>query len=447
MNEKEGIIIFFDEVRRRDIIEERSEGEYASFSDALSVSDWDIRDTTLSLLAFSPDSIDYICLASKGKKVATSKARVNFSEIVNLGKIQISDIESKINKNIKRHFISSTQGHGKKVPTETWQSLIKVIAELRPNIASEIERLKSLGKYSGYRLHGAAAEVLMQEREALGIALDAFSGNNKLRNSVLGTWAPIKGSVEDIDDSNKVGNLFLSDQTKSSFLRGISSRYFQEESTLQHDLFNWDGMTPFHESGVSIFQSGQRKLEVIYANKNDLEKTLGVDLIYYNETYNSFVLLQYKIMKQNSIGDDFYYRPDDQLRIELKRMDDFLANHPSINPAKHTDYRLCSEGFLLKLVPNRGLQPASGELIKGMYLTKRYVDFLLDGNGPKGNRGGSLITFKNSPRYLTNVEFAQMVNRGWIGTAGTTSEILRAVVQEFYETGKALILAHEVANC
>jgi hypothetical protein len=445
MHEKEGLIIFFDEERRSDLIKERAEGGYGSFSDALSVHDWDVKHTSLALLAFSSDTIDYICIASKGNQIVTSKSRVSFFEIVNLDQIKIAEIESRLKSDVRNYFIRSTQGHGGRIPKKTWHSVLDVIAVLRPKMAIEIERLKSIGKFSGYKLYGAAAEVLMQEREALGISLEIFTGNNKLRDAVLDTWAPAENSVKDINEDSKEGNLVVPDTTKSSFLRGISSRYFQEESTLQHDLFNWDGMTPCHESGVSVFQSGQRKLEVIYANKNDLEKTLGVDLIYYNSKYKSFILLQYKLMKEDSNGDEFCFRPDDQLRIELKRMDDFVKLHPPSMMVEHEDYRLCSDGFLLKLVPNRGLQPASGELIKGMYLTKSYVDFLLGENGPKGERGGQLLTFKNSPRYLTNIEFAQMVNRGWIGTAGATSDILNKLIREFYETGRALMVAHEIS--
>jgi hypothetical protein len=445
MSERDGLIIFFDEERRSDLIQELSEGGYSSFSDALSVDDWDIKQNSLALLSFSPEMIDYICIASKGNRVATSKSRVNFSEIVKLGQIRISKIESRLNENVRRYFISSTQGYGGRVPKQTWQKILEAIAEINPNVATEIARLRSLGKYSGYRLHSSTAEVLMQEREALGISLEIFSGNNKLRDSVLRTWAPAEDSVIDINDEEKEGKLELPSQTKSSFLRGISSRYFQEESALQHDLFNWNGMTPCHESGVSVFQSGQRKLEIIYANKNDLEKTLGVDLIYYNDTYKSFTLLQYKLMKQNG-SDEFYYRPDKQLEKELARMTEFSSKQSSGITPLHEDYRLCTEGFLLKLVPNRGLQPASGELIKGMYLTKTYVDFLLSEHGPKGDRDGRLITFKNSPRYLTNVEFAQMVNRGWIGTAGTTSEAIGALIKEFYESGRALLVAYETVN-
>lgn len=445
MSEKDGLIIFFDEARRSDLLQEISKDACGAFSDALSVSDWNVKQNSLALLSFSPHTIDYICIAVKGNVVVTSKSRVNFSEIVNLSGIRIEEIEMRLGENVRRYFISSANGVGGRVPKRTWQFILEIISDLRPGVASEIERLKSLGRYSGYRLHGATAEVLMQEREAVGISLEVFTGNNKLRDTVLRTWAPPENSVTNINEESKEGEIRKSSKAKSSFLSGISSRFFQEESALQHDLTNWEGMTPPHESGVSVFQSGGRKLEIIYANRNDLEKTLGVDLIYFNSTYRSFILLQYKLMKLDA-RDEFYYRPDVQLDIELARMRDFSSSHASGAALKHEDYRLCSDGFLLKLVPNRGLQPASGDLIKGMYLTRAYMEFLLGESGPRGDRDGRLITFKNAPRYFTNVEFAQMVNRGWIGTMGATSNTLKSLIRTFYESGRALVVAHETTN-
>ena len=47
---KTGILIHFDEIRRRELILERVDGIYESFSDALSVQDWAIGQLSIALL-------------------------------------------------------------------------------------------------------------------------------------------------------------------------------------------------------------------------------------------------------------------------------------------------------------------------------------------------------------------------------------------------------------
>lgn len=98
---------------------------------------------------------------------------------------------------------------------------------------------------------------------------------------------------------------------------------------------------------------------------------------------------------------------------------------------------------MVKFVPSTGLMPASGELIKGMYIPREYLHFLLGNNGPKGPMGGSQITFENAPRYLTNSQFAESIHAGWIGTRGVQSKALGDILRQFYESGRAILFAYE----
>jgi hypothetical protein len=442
MKDLGGLLIFFDEGHRQSLIKERVDGGYENFSDALSVSDWEIGQRCIALMGFSESNIDYIALVKRGKRIVTSKFRAEFSEIVNLDSIRIGVLESRLKENIKRYFIRSSRGVGGLVPVTTWQAVIKLIKEERPNVAGDIDRLLSLQRYSGFLITGEVAEILLQEREALGAALDIFSGGNQIRERVLSAWAPHEDSVSIIDESASVGILSGLATQRSSLLRGIPGRYLQEESALQHDLFNWNGATPIHEAGLSVFEQGGRQLEVIYANRNKLEQTLGVDLIYYNETYELFALVQYKLMRE--VGNKMVYRPDEQLNKEISRMDEFCNQYlQSVALQSHEAYRLNSDGFFLKLVPNKGLRPAAGELIKGMYLTREYARFLLSRNGTISNTGVKPITFDNAPRYMTNTEFTQAIHRGWIGTRGVQSDVLKELIKRYYETGRAVLLAYE----
>ena len=204
-------------------------------------------------------------------------------------------------------------------------------------------------------------------------------------------------------------------------------------------------MAARHISGQSVFEQGQRRLEVVYANRNSLEATFGVDLIYYNCAFESFVFVQYKLMRVEN--GQVIYRPDPQLEAELKRMDScYEYLHTTDRIRSHEDYRINDDGFLLKFVPASDLQPVSRELIKGMYVPREYMHFLLGPNGPKGPRGGPRITFDDVPRYLTNSEFSTNVGRGWIGTRAVRREDVRKMAQQSYEMHRAVIIASESAT-
>jgi hypothetical protein len=437
-----GIIVYFDEGRRRDLIQERARGNYEAFTDALSVPDWLLRQRNIALLSFSDSTIDYISIAERGKQVVTSKYRIEFSGMLNLSAIPISLLETKLNEKIRGYFIKASQGAGGLIPATTWEALITAIKAARPSMAQEIDRLLSLRRYSGFYLSGHAADIFLQERDALGVSLDIFSGSNKLRNQVLSEWAPFEGSIVDVDDIQSTAKFSNLETGRSSFLKGVPQRYLQEESAIQHDLFSWPGGTPQHEAGVSVFKQGNRRLEVIYANRNALERTLGVDLIYYSEPYEMFVLVQYKLMS-NEDG-LMIYRPDSQLSAELARMDEFYRSIRRDTPIQsHQEYRLNDDGFMLKFIPNKGLTPASGELIKGMYVSREYMHFLMGPNGPKGSKGGVNITFDEAPRYLTNSQFTSSVQAGWIGARGVQSQTVKKLIRQYYETGRAILFSQE----
>lgn len=418
------------------------EGDFSPFTDALSVRDWVLGDATIALLSFSEVTIDFICLARKRNQVVTSKNRIKFSSIVSLDSIPIETINAHLSQQVQKHFIRVSSGVGGIFPPATWVLLLDAIKAERPDTSGDIDRLVGLLQFAGYRITGEAAEILLQERDALGIALDIFSGSNKLRDRVLGEWAPSEEQLTELDENEKTAKFISRAGEISSFIKGIPQQYIQEESAIQHDLFNWPGMTPMHEAGVSVFESGDRRLEVIYANRNDLEHTLGVDLLYYNESFQLFVLVQYKLMRED--GGEMLYRPDAQLRSELALMDAFSANNRLTGSIlTHEQFRLNDDGFMLKLVPQKGLRPASGELIKGMYVAREYMHFLLGLNGPVGSRGGSKVTFDNAPRYMTNSQFTAFVNEGWIGTRGVQSADISAMLERFYETGRAVVVARE----
>ncbi|EAP0878286.1 hypothetical protein GWZ31_09135 [Salmonella enterica subsp. enterica] len=430
------------------LINKDDNNRYNSFTDTFGIYDNNTSKLSVSLLFFSEKYLSYLCLAKSGRMVSTIKRKFEFYELIKLDNYPIEYLENTSTKEeaILNNRIKSKSGV---IPTKLLKKIINSILKHKPNLTSEVERILSLRELSEYKIRGANAEILLQERDALGSVLDIFSGSNKLREDILRSWAPHREDLLEVDDENKSAVLKEKSKHHSSFFSGIPERLFSEESTLQHDLFNYPEMQEhFHSAGISLFSQGERRLEVIYANRNALEKTLGVDLIYHNEIYNSFILVQYKIMKQEN---EYVYRPDSNIADELHRMNSFLdetskyyiENDTCYILKSDNEFRLNNNGFFIKLVPNRGLTPSSGELIKGMYIHNEYMNFLLSPHGPKGRRGGQIITFANAPRYLTNTDFTHLINNGWIGTNGIATKKVRDIVLEYITKGHSMIYARE----
>ena len=190
--------------------------------------------------------------------------------------------------------------------------------------------------------------------------------------------------------------------------------------------------------GLATFQQGGRKLTIINVNRTDVERALGVDLVYYNHYFDAYVLVQYKRMqKHDRTGHE--YRPDDQLEKELERMRSLsrsatVAGSPS-------EYRLNDSGMYLKLCPStsRSLEPS--DLIRGMYLPLEYWDLALASSLTLGERGGRVVTFDNIGRHMSNSLFVELVASGWIGSRGPTTANVTDIVRASLSGERSVLLA------
>jgi len=439
---REGVLIQFPKLREEELIEYTRDNKIKNFSDAFDILDWKVKAKEIAIISFSSKTLDYIALATKKQKVVTEKNKIEFSHIIRLHTLQIDSIKEWKDIDFKSFLIDERKTNKEKLPSKVLELLLDAIKQNRKYLMDEIERLITLQKFSNYTLIGSVAEQLLQEREAFSSALDIFDSTTKLRKDVLASWIPDSKKIKTTSKTNKEATINLSKNESISFLEGIK-RTVQEETTIQHDLLNFDGfMAGEHNGGYSKFTLKDRTLDIFYTNRTALEKAIGIDLIYYNERYNSFILVQYKLLKEEN--NTFIYRPDKQMKNELLRMNDFMSkykNDETITESK--EYRLNDDGFMFKFVENKGIKIASSELIKGLYITREYMNFIESNNSPKGLRGGTIISIEKTPRYLNNSEFTILMNKGFLGTKGIQSNVLKDLIESYFRTGKAVLLAIE----
>jgi hypothetical protein len=195
------------------------------------------------------------------------------------------------------------------------------------------------------------------------------------------------------------------------------------------------------QHGAAVFSGNGVTLTVVMANRLGLEEQTGADLIYRNETFGSFVIVQYKAMEDGD-GDAKFALPNKQLAKELARMDELAADLQKCEPdSRLCGFRLTANPFVLKLCPRLVFDPDSSGLIHGMYIPLEYWRRLEIDPCIEGERKGRSVSFENAGRYFSNTTFAELVAKGWIGTTGPQSEILDALIREIVESGRAVTIA------
>ncbi|MGW7568580.1 hypothetical protein ACWGJV_20185 [Streptomyces tendae] len=188
------------------------------------------------------------------------------------------------------------------------------------------------------------------------------------------------------------------------------------------------------------FREHGRTLLVANANRTQAEQVLGCDIIFYNVTRHSLVLVQYKKLDAERGG--FYYPTGDRnLAKELRRMkslDRYAERHAGLAD----EQRLDPSPSWIKLCHPRSVLPHTTEMIHGMYFSRRQFESLRDDARLKDGRGDAVrFGYKNVPTYLDNTLFTRLVETGQIGTTGTSTDLVRQQVIRSFRGQRNLVLA------
>jgi hypothetical protein len=216
-----------------------------------------------------------------------------------------------------------------------------------------------------------------------------------------------------------------------------------EDLAILQDLDDTNGDWTFvkrQHYPAKTFINGEAKLTVILANKLPLENQLGVDLIYVNETMRSVVFVQYK-MFAGADGEEGY-RPNDQLAIEIARMDDAAATLVGVAADESCDgYRFGSDPFFLKFC-SKLLSHDAGSHVPGIYVPVSYWKRLIKAISGKGKKGGTVVRAETfGKRYFTPTHFIDMVTRGWAGTSALQTDVLAPYLKDMLAGKKGVVLA------
>jgi hypothetical protein len=216
--------------------------------------------------------------------------------------------------------------------------------------------------------------------------------------------------------------------------RNTDSRlaYWYEDNIIMHDANNIPGFTKIVASytGKVVFEKGREQLTVLTANKLPLEQAFGVDLIYFNDTKGSVVMVQYKMLEETNDG-DWVFRPNSQFKSELSKM-----HIPNLTQ-KTDDYRMCDNPFYFKFVRRR-----DSDVSKSIHLSLGHLNHYLSSMKSRGPHSGIRISYNAlNGQYLREGDLVKLIQSGYIGTHKADSDLLIPIIEEIAKGDKALVIA------
>jgi hypothetical protein len=416
--------------RRGVLLDHTEEGRYfkgAAPAEPVPRFDHSRRAPLVVFAAFEDNVITHVADGRKGTSGGTGLVRLNLEDLRALThpvsfESLIASIPGKFRGPLRRRL-----DDGGVLPQKTLGAVVDALTQLDPTLAAGLTRFSARRVHALARLTSAQRGNLAVQKETLSMALEIAG----LPKEEALAWSP-------------------PDATPRSFLDGMPQIRAREDAMLLADFDNIPGfkaITSATHYAAKTFEDDHEnrsiKLTVIMANRLPLEEQTGADLIYFNETYRAFVMVQYKAMEERGDdGPEFRWQDGDQLSEELTRMDallDALSKVPFDNDPD--GYRLNNNPFFLKFCSRMVFNPDDQGLFPGLYLPLDLWTSLNASGRLKGPRAGNRLSYANVGRRLSNTQFAGLVANSWVGTTIGQSTVLERVIREVLATGKTVTFA------
>jgi hypothetical protein len=367
----------------------------------------------VAMVSWDGQAVAALALMTRVRNSLTLKASFRLTDFRDLEPISFAQLLAHLSEP-HRTYLKGAMSRGGSLPSITATELKRYLQggdEDGP--WTELEKMTTFNPQLLWRED--RTPVVAFEREAIGLALGLADFD---RRQVMSTWS---------------GN------ADTPFLTSLGAFRLLERQILAREARVFGDWTVIADGlvGATQFEQRGRKLTVINVNESKIEHSLGCDLIYYVHDYDAYVLVQYKRLKKS--GDGWEYRPDKQLPGELRRMRRLTRSATgSTDPRAH---RLGDDFCFLKLCKPEVDDPFSQEMAEGMYLPLGLWDKLVGSGQVLGPRGGTVVTYENVGRHLSNTHFVNLVERAWVGSRNLTSGEVSTIIKEALRAGGSLILA------
>jgi hypothetical protein len=375
----------------------------------------------------TPDKVTHVGWTTIVKKSSSDlDVALEIAGITSIGApVPYDDVLARVDKKHHRWLVDEgtlTKGSG--------QSVVASLLELRPDLRGLIAETE--GMTDRFDISDSfSGQVLAMQRDA---TICAVRMAGMLEVSDIGRW-------------DRPGTALIDGEVPPTYLEGVQGQdepqadSGHEDRQIDHDaetMLGWISEKTQHHSWRLFTGFGQR-LYVANANADTAEATLGTDLIYYNESRQSLILIQYKRMRPGKEG---YYYPDDDKRLpgQLRRME-AVDRYVAMSAGGTPDFRMVTTPSWLKICQAQSYIPNTADMIPGMYFTREQFQRLRRDSRLRGERDGVRFGYANVPSYLDNTMFNRLVETGLIGTSGTSTDLLRQQIIRSFNGQKSLVVA------
>ena len=240
----------------------------------------DRRKNPKDLCLFGGEKLEYLCLSRSGNNVATAQRRLRLSNFVDLKNLTFDSLA--LESAQAEELTQALRRDARRLPVQLWNAVLGAIAKARPEATEKLAALERQRTSNSPLINDNAKRIRSEERDSIGVAVEIF-GLEKER--ILPNLAG------DIDDP-------------LTPILNVPSAVLREDQMLAHDWLTQPDWTFLREMpfGSAEFERPGEKLTVLNVNRTPIEQCLGVDLIYVHHRFQSFVMVQYKRLTQETGG-------------------------------------------------------------------------------------------------------------------------------------------------
>jgi hypothetical protein len=369
---------------------------------------------------------DYLGVSLRSNRGTTGQTNVMISNLIPVRRLEPNAIQQRLSKKFDRKFDPPKAGIYRPTP-KLWSALLEILVADNSDATTRVNSLQRIISEANLANGGKrSGDLEIFERDAIGSALQAWGGPS-VRRRVLRSASPVE---------NK----------RAPFLERLKDVAAREDPQINHDHTAFPGMSILQRDVVSAvtLTDGSEQITILNCNRQPLEQTLGVDLIYYSHRFEAFVLVQYKRMVSRSGQPEYRPNSDPNHAKEMARMksvEKLLSSSKLHSLPPSNSYRLNSGPFFIKLCEAKASIALDSGLVTGMYLPLKLWESLLLSPQVVGPKGGISITWENCTRRFTNSEFTSLLRYGWIGSNDSQTKQLSHIIEQVLASGRMLVLA------
>jgi len=367
-----------------------------------------------------------VVLVSQGKrnkKDSVIKSQLSFYNFLKLEDFPIHSLQSKLVDQGCDHSLSLLclplggyqDSYNKyEIEVSIWSKLIELVKEANHNLRKDIKEM--ILKTNEKSIEREEYSIMSHQKDTLQLSLN-LAGIN--------TDVELKANKKIIE---KAENYFALVKNKR---QNEDNLIVQDVSSMELKFRNWFEDKEKKQPNTRTFVQGEHRLTITNVNRDKYELVLGVDFLFYNHTFNLFMMVQYKVWGKDEHGS--IYRHNQQYQKDIERMNalkDMFKSPTLLKSVK--DYRLDPLPFYFKLCQPTQLR-YDNQLVSGIYVSAEYLDYCLQQKG--------YIRTKDIPHGFHNELFIDLIKKGLIGSRGVDQLTLKEIVDSLLAEKRSVTLA------